>query len=265
MDFCYNECEMVHKKHFHFVEVNIKGVVIMGKFKVSKYESMVINGFLVEGVTRKNGSYYGGMTCVNCHKLQPKEICISHLLSGNVSCRFCHTKFIEPEYEIKFLKGKWRAMNDRVKNDKHYRHVENNFENFEEFYSHIYPQFKQFQKEHNGNLADMEIGRPNPLGNYGIGNCEVQERGYNRKHERQCFKPFLAQEIKTGKMYVSWSQMEFARKYNCDQGSVGSCLRGKSKKHHGFRFRYLSPKENSLFNEEKILYATGILNFDDPL
>ena len=236
-----------------------------GTFKVSSYESKVINGFLIEEVVKKGKNLYASMVCVNCHRLQPKEIQIGDLLNGKISCRFCRTKFIEPQYEVRYLKIKWNLINYRIKSDKGYAHIFNKFKNFEEFYNYIYPKFEKYKAEHDNNLADMEIGRPDPFDNYRIGNCECQKKEHNLKHERQCFKPFLVQEIETGKLYVCWSQREFARKYDCYCQNISKCLKGKMKKHHGFRFRYLSKTENLLFNEERILYATGILEFDNPL
>ena len=238
----------------------------MAKKKGSKYEGKIVNNFLIKGVyCNQKNNRYAKLTCVSCQKLQPKDIRIDHLLNGVVSCKFCHTKFIDEENEVRYLKTKWDLIKHKVKNIKCYEHIENEFETFEEFHQYILPKFEKYKAEHNNNLVDMEIGRPNCLGNYSPKNCECQERDYNLKHESRRFKPFLAENIDTGEKVVCWSQSEFARKYNCYVESVGKCLRGKMKTTNGYRFRYLSPRENEWFNQEQIFQVTGILNFDDPL
>ena len=164
----------------------------MEKISKSKFEGAKVNGYLVTNVRTGNYSQshnqMANITCLNCGCGIVKPIYLTTLLSNGKTCPNCKVKVIDHELEKLFFKGKFDTIARRCKYNKAYEDIENDFQNWQELYVALFPSFVQFLIDNGNNLADLEIDRISPFGNYSPDNCRWTTTHENRTtHKRsQC-------------------------------------------------------------------------------
>lgn len=228
--------ELLFNKHFINTQgdeyVVIKDFVKNGcgmvriRFLQSSYETDVLSGNAKRGLVK---DYY-------------KKTIYNVAYKGHIKCE--KDSFEELSFH------RWSAMVSRCynKHDINYKNyggrgvkICDEWLVFENFYNDLY-MIKGFDKskyiKHEIEL-DKDICGFSKI--YSLATCQFVSLAVNRKYKRNNIQPFVAISP-NGKRFVFNTQTDCARDLNLIARSIGKCLHGQLKHHHGYIFEYLEPQ-----------------------